>query len=91
MKGSPGPCDHEVMGSSAGNKPLAEMQGKDAYIRPNVVGPFPRPCISESYVHRAALHVFIITVPPTVAPYKNTKRDPCTMILEIKCKNIVMR
>jgi hypothetical protein len=26
-----------------------------AYIRPKVVGPFPGPCASRSYVHRAAL------------------------------------
>jgi hypothetical protein len=44
------PCDHEVMGSS-----LVEMQGKTAYIRPKVVGPFPGLCASRSYVHRAAL------------------------------------
>jgi hypothetical protein len=31
------------------------MQGKVAYIRPKVVGPFPGPCASESYVHWAAL------------------------------------
>jgi hypothetical protein len=36
-------------------QPLAEMQEKAAYIKPNVVGPFPRPCASGSYVHRAAL------------------------------------
>jgi hypothetical protein len=46
-KGSPGaavkllPCDHEVMGSS--KQPLAEMQGKTAYIRSKVNRPFPRP------------------------------------------------
>ncbi len=44
------PCDHEVMGSS-----LVEMQGKTAYIRPKLVSPFPGPCASGSYVHRAAL------------------------------------
>jgi hypothetical protein len=33
------------------------MQGKAAYIRPKVVGPFPRPCASKSYMHRAALMV----------------------------------
>jgi hypothetical protein len=32
-------------------QPLAEMQGKTAYIRPKVVGPGA----SESYMHRAAL------------------------------------
>jgi hypothetical protein len=36
-------------------QPLAEMQGKTAYIRPEVVGPFPGPCISMSYMHRATL------------------------------------
>jgi hypothetical protein len=30
------------------------MQGKTAYIRPKVVGPFPGPDASESYMHRAA-------------------------------------
>jgi hypothetical protein len=36
-------------------QPLAEMQGKAVYIRSKVVGPFPGPCASRSYVHRAAL------------------------------------
>jgi hypothetical protein len=36
-------------------QPLAEMQGKVAYIRPKVVGPFPGSYASWSYVHRAAL------------------------------------
>jgi hypothetical protein len=31
------------------------MQGKAAYIRPKVVRPFPGPCTSGRYVHRAAL------------------------------------
>jgi hypothetical protein len=31
------------------------MHEKTAYIRTKVVGPFPRPCTSGSYVHRAAL------------------------------------
>jgi hypothetical protein len=41
------PCDHEVMGSSTGKwkQPLAEMQGKAAFVRPKVVGPFPGPCV----------------------------------------------
>jgi hypothetical protein len=56
-KGSPGaavkllPCDHEVL------QPHAEMQGKAAYIRPKVVGPFPIPCARESYMYRAALYM----------------------------------
>jgi hypothetical protein len=25
------------------------------YIRPKVIGPFPGPCVSGSYMHRAAL------------------------------------
>jgi hypothetical protein len=36
---------------------LAEIQGKATYIRPKVVGSFPGPCASESYVHRAALTI----------------------------------
>jgi hypothetical protein len=32
------------------------MQGKAVYIRPKVAGPFPRPCASRSYMHRAALY-----------------------------------
>jgi hypothetical protein len=31
------------------------MQGKAAYIRSKLVGPFPGPCASGNYVHRAAL------------------------------------
>jgi hypothetical protein len=30
---------------------LAEMPGKSVYIRPKVIGPFPRPYASGSYVH----------------------------------------
>jgi hypothetical protein len=46
LKGSPGaavkllPCDHGFM---LWKQPLAEMQGKTAYIRPKVVGPCPDP------------------------------------------------
>jgi hypothetical protein len=36
-------------------QPLAEMQGKAAYIRLKVVGPLLGPCASGSYVHRAVL------------------------------------
>jgi hypothetical protein len=36
-------------------QPLAEMQGKTAYIRPKVVGPFLGPCANKSYVHRGPL------------------------------------
>jgi hypothetical protein len=36
-------------------QPLVEMQGKTVNIRPKVVGPFPAPCASWSYMHRAAL------------------------------------
>jgi hypothetical protein len=35
-------------------QPLAEIQGNAAYIRPKVVGSFPGPCTSESYMHQAA-------------------------------------
>jgi hypothetical protein len=61
LKGSPGAavkllrCDHEVMGSNPGNSIL---QRKTVYIRPKVIGPFPRPCTSRSYVHRAAVSIF---------------------------------
>jgi hypothetical protein len=48
-------CDHEVMGSNPGNSIL---QRKTAYIRSKVIGPFPRPCTSRSYVHRAAVSIF---------------------------------
>jgi hypothetical protein len=33
------------------------MQGKTAYIRPKVVGPFFGHCTSGSYVHWAALFI----------------------------------
>jgi hypothetical protein len=32
------------------------MHGKTVYIRPKVVEPFPGLCVSENYVHRAALY-----------------------------------
>jgi hypothetical protein len=38
------------------------MLGKAMYIRPKVVGHFPRPCASGSYVHRAALFILIYIV-----------------------------
>jgi hypothetical protein len=41
--------------------PLAEMQRRAACIRPKVIGPFPRPRTSGSYVHRAALIVVYTT------------------------------
>jgi hypothetical protein len=41
-------------------QPLAEMQGKALYIRPKVVRPFPIPCASGSYVHRAALYILLV-------------------------------
>jgi hypothetical protein len=47
-------CDHEVMGSKSWKQALAEMQGKTAYIRLKVVGPFSGAGASESYVHWAA-------------------------------------
>jgi hypothetical protein len=34
---------------------LVEMQGKAAYTRPKVVGHFPGPYASGSYVHQATL------------------------------------
>jgi hypothetical protein len=40
------------------------MQGKATYVRPKVVGPFPGPYASGSYVHRAALfrELFVLTL-----------------------------
>jgi hypothetical protein len=32
------------------------LQGNVAYIRPKEVGHFPGPCVSKSYVHRAAFY-----------------------------------
>jgi hypothetical protein len=52
------PCDHEVMGSR--KQPIAEMQRKTAYIKPKVVGPYPGPGASGSYVHRAALFYYYL-------------------------------
>jgi hypothetical protein len=34
------------------------MQGNVAYIRSKVVGPFPGPCASGSYVHQTALFYY---------------------------------
>jgi hypothetical protein len=41
--------------SKSWKQSLAEMQGKTAYIRPKVVGPFPEPYASWSCVPQAAL------------------------------------
>jgi hypothetical protein len=38
-------------------QPLAEMQGKAAYMRPKVVTPFPGPGASGSYVYWATLFI----------------------------------
>jgi hypothetical protein len=46
------PCDNKVMGSSPGNNLLQKCK-KMLYIKPKVVGPFPRPCASWTYMHRA--------------------------------------
>jgi hypothetical protein len=51
-------------------QPLAEMQGKAAYIIPKVVGPFLGPCASGSYVHRADLLHGATTT--TTKPYMGT-------------------
>jgi hypothetical protein len=40
-------------------QPLAEVQGKAAYIRLKVFGPFSRPCASGSYVHQAAFFGYV--------------------------------
>jgi hypothetical protein len=37
-------------------QPLVVIQGEAAYIRLKLVGPFPGPCASRSYMHRAALY-----------------------------------
>jgi hypothetical protein len=42
-------------------QPLAEMQGKTAYIRHTVVEPFPGLCASGSYVDRAAIFYSIFS------------------------------
>jgi hypothetical protein len=47
-----GPWGH---GFKSWKEPLAETRGNAAYIGPKVVGPFPGPCTSGGYVHRAAL------------------------------------
>jgi hypothetical protein len=37
------------------------MQEKTTYIRPKVIGTFPRPCTSGSYVHQATLFFRVTT------------------------------
>jgi hypothetical protein len=48
------PCDQEVMGSSPENSLLQKCRER-LRKKTQVVGPFPGPCASGSYVHRAAL------------------------------------
>jgi hypothetical protein len=68
LKGSPSaavkllPCDHEVMGLIPGNSLLQKCRERHAYMRPKVAGPFPGPCASGSYVHRAALYLLYVIV-----------------------------
>jgi hypothetical protein len=38
------------------------MHGKSVYIRPKVVGSFPGPSASGSYMHQAALYTLYYTV-----------------------------
>jgi hypothetical protein len=45
---------HEIMGSSPGNSLLQKCR-EVVHIRPKVVGHFPVPYASRTYVHRAAL------------------------------------
>jgi hypothetical protein len=47
-------------------QPLAEMQGKTTYMRPKVVRPFPGPCASGSYVHRATFLFFLNVSAPAL-------------------------
>jgi hypothetical protein len=49
------------------------MRGKTGYIKPKVVGSFPEPCASESYMHQAALFkssvvVFVVSTTMFTAP-----------------------
>jgi hypothetical protein len=48
------PYDHEIMVSSPGKQPVAEIQGKVMYVRAKVVRLYRGPHASRSYVHRAA-------------------------------------
>jgi hypothetical protein len=47
------------------------------YTRPKVVGPFPGPCASGSYVHRAALFCCIFTFTPQIltGPFYDYRED----------------
>ena len=49
------PCDHEVTGSSPGTSLLQKCRERLRTKKTQVVGPFPGPCASGSYRHRAAL------------------------------------
>jgi hypothetical protein len=62
MKESPGttvkllPCNHDMRSwVKSWKQPLVEMQEKAMYIRPKVVGPFPGPYATGSYMHWAVL------------------------------------
>jgi hypothetical protein len=66
------------------------MQGKTAYIRPKVVGPFPGPCASGSYVHWAALffYVILITVVGLVISTTNFFNLLCSALIESDAEGI---
>jgi hypothetical protein len=49
------------MRSKSWKQLLAEMQGKTAYIRSKVIGPFLGPCASGSYMLWAACFLKILT------------------------------
>jgi hypothetical protein len=52
-------------GFKSWKQPLTEMQENAVYIRPKVLGPFPRSCTRGSYVHRIALYPLLLASLPT--------------------------
>jgi hypothetical protein len=64
---------HNCVIFSLHDRCMHEMQGKAAYIRSKVTGPFPRPYASGSYMHRAPFFIVAcmshacVTAPKPVA------------------------
>jgi hypothetical protein len=53
-------CDHEAMFQVL-EKAFCRNVGKDCvYVRSKVVGPFPRPSVSGSYLHQAATFILLV-------------------------------
>jgi hypothetical protein len=62
----------EVHGFKSWKQHLAEMHGKDAYIRPKVVGPFPGPAQAGATCTGLPFYLLSVMLPIHVCHFANT-------------------